>query len=542
MPQVPTYQKQVQTQQLPNMKVDTTISKEQLGVGEAFNKMTHEAEQIALQAKKEADHAAVRDAETELNKMENSFFYGENGQGGAYTKQGKDALGLKGQMDKVYQDVYQKQLESLSNDAQKSLFEARAGRRKMAMDDSIMRHMSVETTRYLDKSSDDFVKNEIGSAIQNMQNPNRVNESIVNINDELNKYADRKGYDNQSRKLLIDNAMSTVHTGIINRMVKNGDDAVAQDYFNKVKGQIGGEHLAQVESALEISSTLGFAQKFTDEALRKGWSEKQTLNEAVKIDDTKKRDAAEKRTVHVFSMEKQAKAEYQQSIFEQATNYFDETGGKVDPVMLSRMEAATRVHFKNYTDRNPVLDDSKTYTDLYQIAMNPATRQKFVDHELIYEKGNLNKEHYEKLLKLQQDIKSGKLDPMKKLNGEYSNSEIAFDVYALAGNPKDKKSEQYKKFSLTFSDAVERYKTANNKQYISNEEARTIANQLVIEDIDTGKWFGGKSAIFQLKFKDIPESSVKAIKESLIKSNRPSDDDEVLKEYQRIRYSTPRAK
>ena len=544
MPQVPTYRKNIEIQGSPNFKVNDTITAEQLGMGPKYQEMMTKgitlSSDIAKQAKKDADHSAILDAENKLMNFENTFMYGDDGKSGAYMRNGKDSFNLKNELDSSYDSTYSKIYEGLSNDDQRQAFEERASRRKSSMDQSILRHIANESDKYLDQTTKDFIDNETGSAIQQYQNLGRVADSIINITDESNRLADRKGLSDESRKNFLDENISKLHSGIIERMVKGGDDIKAQEYFDNVKGNISGKYLKGVEGLLEESSTLGFSQRFADVALSKGLSEQQALKEASRIEDPKKRDASERRIYHLYSLNKQAKAEQQAAVFESATNIFDETGGKIDISLLAKMDAETRSKFREYQDKNPVLDDSKTYYDLYQLAINPKTRNKFLDHNIMLEKGKLNKDHLNKLITLQKDIKSGSGDASKKLDGAYSDTQVAEMMYTNATGDLYRKNERFNNFKMAFDDAIENYKVENNKPYLNNSEVRNIANDLLKEVVyKEGSFLGfsykNKEKLFNIDIKDIPKNMYDAIAKSLEQKGVQVNDDNIKRAYIRAK-------
>lgn len=534
MPQVPTYQRQVTTQNLPNMRVETTISKEQLGAGEAYTNMTNEALKIAEQAKKDADHAAFKDAQKKMLDFENVFLWGDDKNQGAFTKVGKDSFGLKKQLDEAYGKQFDAVMGTLTNDSQRKLFQDSSQNMKMSMDQSIMRHISAETTKYLDSSSKAYVESETGAAIQNYQDPDRVDKSILGITNETMKFAERKGFgEDQTKNLLKDN-LSNVHIGIIDRMIKNKDDVAAKQTYDRVQGQIDPEKKGALEANLQMSSMLGFTQRFVDDVRRRKLSESEALNEARKITDPNKRSAAEKEVVHQYGLEKQAHSNEQTDYFNRITDEFDQSGGKVNMDLLMKLDSEKRMMFKSYQDRNPVLDDTKLAYQLNEKAMNPKTREQFLNYEFIEFKGKLNKENYDKLYNLQTDIKSGKLDTLKNLDGAYKDVELATAMYQGAGFSK-KDTEKFGKFKAAFDDAMSNYKKTTNKTFVDNEQVRIIVNGLLKEEIIKRPIFDDKTRRFLMDVKNIDKTEMDTILKHLRAYNLDENDDNILRAWQRLK-------
>src|SRR5690606_37576363 len=86
-------------------------------------------------------------------------------------------------------------------------------------------------------------------------------------------------------------AESKTHAAVINKMIGDGNDIAAEEYYNKYKPGITGEELAQVNKEVEIATLRGKSQRTSDEIWSKGKSYLASVDDAKQIEDPKLRDA-----------------------------------------------------------------------------------------------------------------------------------------------------------------------------------------------------------------------------------------------------------
>jgi hypothetical protein len=527
MPQVPLYDTKVQGQNLPSIRVNTQAPIEAFGGGAGFQAMTNEATKLAVKAKTDADQISLMESESKMLEFENNFFYGENG---ASKKLGKDAFGLNKSLDEQYKSKYDEIYNSLPNQDVKNEFTKRSFSHKKSMDSSVMRHISNEISKYDDQTTNDFIANARGTAIQNYQSPDRMNMSLDSIKQKSFEYAQRKGYSPESTKYLVEQNVGKTHVGIIERMIKNDDDLAAEAYYKNVKDQIPGEFQSSIEGVIENGSLKGFSQRYVDNIMRKGYDEGSAYKLAASIDDPKKREAVEARIARQFNLKKQGEQDYQDNILEQAQKRFDETGD-IDPIAIAKMDDKTKFAYKRYRETKPAMDDQDHYYKLYTIATDPLTRQKFMDHNLLHEKRSLTTEHFEQLMSLQKSLKAGSSSSTNKLNGAYSDAQVLTNLYISAGlNPK--KQEEFSRYKTKVDDEIERYKQKTGKQNITNDELKSLARPLLQEVITDKGWFWDtKARNFNLEVESIPLKDLDLIKKALVKQNKPLTDKNIMDLY-----------
>lgn len=532
MPKVPELTRQVLPGQMPNLRVSDKVSQQMFGTGEAFNQVIEAASSIAKKAKDDADNIAVTEAENKLMQFANNFMYGENGMS---SKFGKDAFGLKNELDDQYNKTYDEIYKSLTSQDQKDKFAQNAMNRKLTLDSAVLRHIAAEQQNYDDKETDAFIKNEQGTAIQNYQNPDMLLSSFRLMDKKLSEYADRKGMAPDQAKLLIETNRGKTHSEIIARMIQNGDDLGAQKYFDIIKDQIPGTLLSDIEKQVEIGTVRGNAQRFVDSLMSKGIDEITAFNKAKEIENPKLRDEIETRISRAFTQKKIAEDNYQKTLLEQASRSFDQTG-EIDANTMVKLKPEYAEALIKHKQFNPLRDDGVLFYKLSTLAADPRTREQFVNLNLIDKKyiGNLSKEHFQSLTKMQQDIRNGKSETLEKLNGAYSDAEIVKSIYEAAGF-KIKNTEEYAKFRMSVDNDLEQYKIATGKKFLTNEEIKNIANKYTTKYATDNWFFGKEKATFQIKIGDISSNHRTAIEQALQKANIPVTEENIIKVFNKQR-------
>lgn len=533
MPRVPQLESPlVQQNPLPNIRVDESVNREAFNVGQSKQKLDSTIYDIAEKAKNSADQVSVLEAENELTKFETDFQY--NPETGMYRKEGKDAFGLielsKEQYSKKRGEISDK---ILKNDVQRSMFNEKASVRQLQFEKNVMGHVGAQIKKYDDETTKAGLELEQNNAVNGYQDPDTVAMSLANQKRISLEYSDRHGEPIEMATLRAKTAESKTHAKIIERIVTNGDDIYAEEYFKKNEANIMDDEKTQVIKLLEISSTKGKSQRFTDDVMKRGLSQSAALKEAAGIENPKLREATEARIDRMFNLKKEAEKEYQENIYSAAVKQINETGSMdgISEKLIANMKPETINAVKSYMDRNPVRDNGEIYYKLRSMAENKATRQAFIGHDFLKEKPNLSKEHFEELIKLRDDLKSGKKDAEKKLDGFLSDSQLVEDQFRQAtGENADEKNEAYLKYRTAVDQEAERIKREQDRPFLSNEELRNISKNYLTEMIvKEGMIWDTKKRKFDIEVDDIPEADAQKIKKRLIETGRPATDENVKK-------------
>jgi len=159
---------------------------------------------------------------------------------------------------------------------------------------------------------------------------------------------------------------------------------------------------------------------------------------------------------------------------------FDKTGSipAKNANMIAGLRPETKAKLEAHINRNPLRDDGVLYSELYKMASDPETREKFAAYELTKDLPNLSGPRFEKLLALQKNIREGKDSVGKELDGAFSDLQIMQRVYKSAGLGDNK--EKIAKYELKVNSSIARAKKEKGRN-LTDDEVQGIANQYVTE-------------------------------------------------------------
>ena len=280
--------------------------------------------------------------------------------------------------------------------------------------------------------------------------------------------------------------------------------------------------------------------------MARGFSQSAALKESSAIDNPKLREATEARIDRMFNLKRESEKEYQENIYANAVKQINETGTMdgISEKLIANMKPETINAVKSYADKNPVRDNGEIYYKLRSMAESPKTRQAFVGHDFLKEKPNLSKEHFEELIKIRDDLKSGKKDAEKKLDGFLSDSQTVEDQFRQAtGQDATEKNESYLKYRTTIDQEIERIKREQDRPFLSNEELRNISKNYLAEMIvKEGMIWDTKKRKYDIGLDDIPENDSQQIKSALKNAGIPVNDKNVLNYFIKHKEKTAKKK
>lgn len=551
MPKVPVYEgNQVQSQAAPSVGITAQTSVENFGGG-AANALTALERPAARfvdaynENKRKADQLAVYEASAKLSEVENSLLY--DPQNGALNKRGKDSFSLPAAVQDSYVKMSNDVSNSLTNDEQKAAFRRIQMERGVQVDRSVQKHVSGEILRYDNDVTTNFIKNEQDAAIKSYKDPVRVMMSIENQKQAIKDFGSRNGLSTEEIAQKESQLVSSTHKEIINRMLTNDEDMSAQEYYQVIKEEVKGTDLADVEKAIEAGSLRGNSQRFVDGLLKEGLSETQALARARTIKDPKLRDATVERTRNEFNIKEAAERQELEDKHVNALNVIDKRGVKVvaDLQKLpgwNDMTVGQRNSLESYMESKilgkDTTTDPQTYYNLKTMASVPATKDAFVKMNLMEKRTSLSASDFKQMVDLQSQLRQGKGEAEKVLNGWRSDDQVVKDVAESAGiNPKNKNFNE-------FSYRVEQAQIAEQERLgrkLNNIELADLTKRLTMPIVTKERWYWSddEKKIFEatdeelqnIKYKDVPSTEKVKIENSLRKMNRPVSEEAVRSLY-----------
>lgn len=288
---------------------------------------------------------AVMDADAQLSRFETDLLY--DPKTGLLNKRGKDAFGIPEQADDAWQKRVSEIQKNLGNPDQQLAFEKMASQRGVDLHAAVQRHVAGEMKSYDDETTKSYVAGEQDAALVNYQDPKRVQLSIDRQKDALRLFAQRNGMPQEWLDAQLQDVSSKTHTRILDRMLANGNDQQATEYYAKVKDQIFGADTVSVEKALDEGSTRGESQKQADKIVAGTTSRADALKQADLIKDPKVRDLTRARVNQHFDEVRAIQRETQDQLYLTATNILDARPGQparsiIPPSIWSKLELNQR--------------------------------------------------------------------------------------------------------------------------------------------------------------------------------------------------------
>lgn len=543
---VPRYQQQVQEQGAPDVKFGVETSREAFGGGEstqnafqAVGGMAEVASKMFQEQKKNADQVAFMDADSRASALQLKLQLEAEGM------KGRNAAGaidvVSGSWKKGIEDIE----KSLSNDDQKMAFRKSVSQRFEGLNKHVQTHSFKELEAYDDESTKNYIKNSRDEALTNYKDPQALGVSLYRQQSAIVEQGKRKGKDADTIREDLQKAMTETHAGVLERMVNNHEDLLAKEYFAKYKDEIDGDKVGDIEKLLKESSVKGESQRKSDYIFGKHQDDMESALKAARgIKDPEIRDATVDRVKDLFADKKRAKDQAIEDLHRGATDIIDQTGDwqKIPAAQWGKFSLSERASLKAYAKnrKEGVEPETKwdSYYNLKTMAASKETRDAFLKLNLYGDyRGQFADSEFKEMVKLQTDLREGKGNRDKELDGYLSDKDIvdgALKQFDFNPNPKpgNAEAEQVNRFRNMVDKEIRKRQEVTGKK-ISNEETREIVNNLMV-DVVTKKrtfWFDEKKKAFEVdptkdgledvESEQIPKSEKIKIEESLRRNGKP---------------------
>jgi hypothetical protein len=363
MPTVPTYSApQVERTGLPSARRSPNTPAGAFGggpVGPDLSGVIQVVDRITERAKQHADQLAVLDADEQLSRLETELLY--NPETGALNKRGKDAFETPETVRAEWEKRVGELQGTLNNETQRLAVRRMASQRGGDIDRALQRHVAGEMKAYDDTKTEEYLKSEQAAATVNFQDPERVRAAILRQQDALRKHAARNGLPKEWVDRRVGEAASDTHLAVIDRMLNNGLDTAAKDYYAAHKAEVSGEDVAKVEKALQEGTLRGESQRAADVILTKHKDRQAAVAAAEKISKPELRDATVERVRRHFSEQREAMHARQEQLYLHSANLLDAAPGRpAREVIPSGIWSQLTVEMRNSLERrgeDPKNDD-----------------------------------------------------------------------------------------------------------------------------------------------------------------------------------------
>lgn len=561
MPTVGTYgAPRVQESALPNARVSVNapLFGEDTTTGTAIRNLDKNTQIFAQNAIDEANDAAIKEAYVQAVKRKNHLTYDPNE--GFSNLKGKSAIEAIGDFNDKYNEDLDKVAEGLKNPVQQQTFSRVKARLQADFDEGLQRHGAAEFEKYSEEQYKSSLETITDDAVLNYQTPGKVGKALEEQRALITDRAMKSGHapDSPFVKDQIIQTASKTHTGVIARILSNGNDQLAREYFADAKAEMTKEDLIQVEKAVKEGSVRGESQRSaTDIMSRFGSNMGKALAEAREIhkNNPEVQEATVREVKVRFAENEQAKEQGQRVLFENAFNSIMQTRALPDANVMTRLSPEQKNAAISFVERMRKGVEAETdvplYHDLMLMSAMKETQKEFLKHDLLldYMNGKLKRDDFDRLLTIKKNLVEGNGKSDNDLDGFRTATQIVNQTLSSAGidtSPQagSEDAALVKEFNVRVNEEVVKLQKQNNKK-ATDAEIQQIADGLIQKGRVPGSGFFGSNfwaeekRAFQLKsgeklqieYDDIPRAEIRKIERSLRSLRIPVDEASVLEMY-----------
>ncbi len=264
---VPEYgEERVRLAPLPRARVSEEAPVDAFGGGapaeqvrKAASGLSDAAFQIAQKERAKAIDTMTQEGYANLERKKNELLHGAEGKAGALSSRGKDALAIPDTFGKEFDTAAAEIENSLPDREARRIFSRMRMNVRNDFDGRINQHVAVESERFQDQVYDDLVSSLTDDAVANYS-PARVKRNLGLLAAATAEQAARKGLSTVEgapvREAMWKQIENKMHVGVINRLIAQGNNDDARDYFKANKSGISGMSMDGIEAAIKITDKL----------------------------------------------------------------------------------------------------------------------------------------------------------------------------------------------------------------------------------------------------------------------------------------------
>lgn len=553
VPSANSLQGSVREAALPNLRVGTSAPAEAFGGGAASqSRITgamNETLNIVKQESEKADSLAVLEAETEMARKKSDMVF--NTQNGLITRKGKSAMEAVQEFSKSFDDEAGKVESSLQTERQKMLYRQKMTAQRDDFNSQLQKHATVEIQKFDQEQSESRLVLAKQDAALRFSEPDAVAASIEVQKGVIIEQAVRNGMSEEWVKARTEDAASKTHLTVLDRMLNAGDDLGAEGYLNANKDQLTGTDLGDAEKLLQEGMLLGKTQRESDRIMSMGVSMTSALDEARKEKDPKVRDRLTAEVRERYQLDKIAKEDARNNIFDRAANIIEKNGG--DTTQIPRAQwAALSLQDRNAIDSRarqlkmgiePSTDWQKYY-EVKTLASNDTTRNEFLRTNLMDLRPKMAEAEFKELVNLQTQMRKGE-SADKLMSGFRTNMQVVQGTMKSIGlktnaKPGTDEAKKVETFMRAVDEQVISFQNETGKK-ATTEDVQRIADNLVVkgEIPDSGYFWNDEKRVYELgeddkivvSFSDVPRSEKLKIQEALRNQGIQPNDDNITAMY-----------
>jgi hypothetical protein len=241
---------------IPNVRRLNTPTGGLQALGGAIQDIGNVQQKIRQEEQSKADRASFMEADRKAGETENAQLF--DPQNGAFTKQGKDAIGLTPKVLSDYDKSTSEIEQGLTTERAKLAFREANTQRRQNIERSLQRHEGDQTQRYYAQERQSYASQAQSTAINYYRDPARIEQEI----DKQRAVIDQiPGISADMKSTQLGEARSNTYSGVIDRYLANAEIDGADSYYKAVKDKINGEQATRIESAIRIAKDRRDAEK-----------------------------------------------------------------------------------------------------------------------------------------------------------------------------------------------------------------------------------------------------------------------------------------
>lgn len=368
---------------------------------------------IVEQERDRADSVALLDAENRASQWRNTALFGE---GGVYSKLGKDAMELPEAIQAEWTKVSGEIAATLGNPRQREAWAKYQAKQRVDLDLQVQRHVSEQRSAYQAEELKSGLTNTASYAISNSADLSIVGEQIQHGLQLIETHGKQLGKGPESIKAERLAWTTQVHEGVIGSMIDNGESAKATLYAEAVADDMDGKAQARTAAALKEGNKREKVQAAVDSILAAGGTLEEQRKKAKEKYSGELEDSILRDLEHEHSLAQARTREVTESNLDKAKAIIDRTGrAKNIPaeLMSSLIDAGLGQVVENYEEAKlqgkPVKTDEMVYQHLMGLALSGDAVQvkTFMDANLLEYIGKLSTGDLRQLREAQLKMRRG---------------------------------------------------------------------------------------------------------------------------------------
>lgn len=521
----------VQQAALPGARVNTQQPLSAFGGGDALERTDNAARGLnkdvmdfAMKQKQSADEVRVQEADLALSKAQTDITLK------AKKMVGKNAFEAPDFAEQEWRKTADTIRQGLSGDEQKRAFEKMYAVRSADIYSSVQQHVAVESKKYDTEVTDAYLKNAQNVAATNFTDigpTGQVAQSLYIQEEALKKYADRNGIPEELLKSKIAETKSATYSSVINQMLANHMDQVANEYYKTNKDAIMPDERIKLEKAIEQAAMLGEGQRKADEVFVKYGNNRNKAFEYIKnhIKDPELRKQTEEQIERMYTRQNLAQRADNHKSYQLASQLVENNQMPPKNITVNLTAEQNDALDRRLKQVNAGVQPNTDWATYYNLkTMASSQKNDFIGENLLEYRHVLADQEFKDLVNLQRQLSKNDPIAQSSLNGYRTSTQVINDTLASAGiNVKSKKLEDQKRvaqFRREVDEHVQILQDQTGKK-AKSEDIQRIADNLLITAIAKRPGIMGifdkEKKAFEIEYKDVPVSESSLIQKELKK-------------------------